>query len=303
MNNESWDLYRSFLAVLRSGSLSAAALDLGLTQPTLGRHVEALERSLGYALFTRTQRGLMPTEMAHALRPYAETIAATVMALQRHASAELGTIRGTVRISASDIIGIEVLPPILTALQSSHPGLTLELSLSDALEDILQRDADIAVRMTRPQQDALLARHIGEIPLGLFAHRAYLKDRGVPQRLSQLSKHRFIGFDQKTAFIRTAAAAIRKRIPDFPDFDAINWSYRTNSNIAQLAAIKAGAGIGFCQIGIARRDADLVHVLPEDFSLPLDTWVIMHEDLKLLPRQKIVFDALVKGLVDYAFSV
>lgn len=299
MNNESWDLYRSFLAVLRTGSLSGAARDLGLTQPTLGRHVETLEKSLGYALFTRNQQGLIPTEAARTLRPYAETIASTVTALQRHASGELGAVQGIVRISASDVIGIEVLPPILANLQQNHPGLTLELSLSDTLEDVLRREADIAIRMTRPQQDALLARHIGEIPLGLFAHRTYLEFRGTPNCLSELIDHRLIGFDQKTAFIRAAADAIRKRMPDFPDFSAIDWSYRTDSNIAQLAAIKAGAGIGFCQIGIARRHADLVHVLPEDFSLPLDTWVVMHEDLKLLPRQKAVFDALVKGLLDY----
>jgi DNA-binding transcriptional LysR family regulator len=299
MNDVSWDLYRSFLAVLRTGSLSAAARDLGLTQPTVGRHIEALEAALGYPLFSRSQQGLFPSEAALALKPYAETIASTVSALQRHASGELCAINGTVRIAASDVIGVEVLPPVLARLQQDHPGLNLELSLSDTVEDVLRREADIAVRMTRPRQDALLARHIGEIPIGLFAHRAYLQHAGIPQTLSELTRHHLIGYDQKTAYIRQAADAIRAQMPEFPDFEAITWSYRTDSNIAQLSAIRAGAGIGFCQVAIARRDPDLVQVLADDFRLPLDTWVVMHEDLKLLPRQKAVFDALVKGLLDY----
>jgi DNA-binding transcriptional LysR family regulator len=285
--------------VLRHGSLSAAARELGLTQPTIGRHIEALELALGYPLFTRNQQGLIPNEAGLALKPYAETIASTVSALQRHASGEFGAIKGRVRIAASDVIGVEVLPPILAGLQQEHPGLVLELSLSDAVEDVLRREADIAVRMTGPRQDALLARHIGEIPIGLFAHRRYIERSGMPNSLAELAHHNVIGYDQKTAYIRSAADAIRMKIPDFPDFDTLNLSYRTDSNIAQLAAIRAGVGIGFCQIGIARRDPDLVRVLERQFSLPLDTWIVMHEDLKLLPRQKVVFDALVKGLLDY----
>ncbi|AYD01638.1 LysR family transcriptional regulator [Neorhizobium sp. NCHU2750] len=300
MNDISWDLYRSFLAVLRCGSLSAAARDLGLTQPTMGRHVEALEATLGYPLFTRSQQGLIANEAAEALRPYAETLASTVAALERHASGELGAVKGTVRITASDVIGVEVLPPILARLQHEHPGLAIELSLSDVVEDVLRREADIAVRMTGPKQDALLARHIGEIPVGLFAHQTYIERYGEPQSLADLTRHRFIGYDRQTAYIRAAGDLIRARTPDFPDFAALDMGYRTDSNIAQLAAIRAGAGIGFCQTGIARRDPDLIHILKHAFRMPLDTWVVMHEDLKLLPRQKAVFDALAKGLLDYA---
>lgn len=171
MNTISWDLYRTFLAVLRTGSLSAGARDLGLTQPTAGRHVEALERALGYPLFTRSQQGLRPTDAALALQPYAETLASTAAAMARHATSASGDISGVVRITASDVIGMEVLPPILAALQDEHPQLTIELSLSDAVEDLLRRDADIAIRMTDPAQEALVAQRIGNIPVGLYAHR------------------------------------------------------------------------------------------------------------------------------------
>ncbi len=303
MNGTSWDLYRSFLAVFRAGSLSAAARELGLTQPTVGRHVEAFEASLGYPLFTRNQQGLSPNEAAHALAPYAETVAATIAAMERHAASEFGSVRGTVRVTASDVIGIEILPPIMARLQERYPGLILEMSLSDALEDVLRREADIAVRMTKPKQGALLARHVGEIPLGLFAHRSYLDRWGMPRRLPDIVHHRIIGFDRKTAFVRAAAETIRLRSPDFPEFDEISWTYRTDSNVGQLAAIRAGAGIGFCQIGIGRRDPDLVPVLPDQFRLPLDTWVVMHEELRHLPHQKATFDALVEGLLDYVRSV
>ncbi|WP_440411522.1 LysR family transcriptional regulator [Neorhizobium petrolearium] len=300
MNDISWDLYRTFLAVLRLGSLSAAARELGLTQPTVGRHIDVLEQAVGYQLFTRSQQGLLPTEPALALKPYAENLAATTAAMRRLASGEFGAIRGTVRISASDVVGVEVLPPILAVLQDEHPGLELELSLSDSLEDLLRREADIAVRMTSPAQEALVARHIGDIPLGLYAHRRYMERHGTPENAEGLLAHRLIGFDRRSAFVRAAADRIRTSAPAFPDLERIRWSYRADSNLAQLAAIRAGAGIGICQVGIARRDPNLVRVLPDIFQLPLDTWVAMHENLKSSPRWRVTFDALVKGLLEYA---
>ena len=137
----SWDHYRTFLAVMAGGSLSAAARELGLTQPTVGRHIEALERSSGMQLFLRTPQGLSPTEAALALAPYAQTMEASAAALRRAASSALTTVAGTVRISASEIVGIEVLPPILGDLQERHPGLVIELSTSDAVEDLLNQQA------------------------------------------------------------------------------------------------------------------------------------------------------------------
>ncbi|CAN7401684.1 LysR family transcriptional regulator [Neorhizobium sp. LjRoot104] len=299
MNDISWDFYRTFLAVLRLGSLSAAARELGLTQPTVGRHIDALEQAVGYQLFTRSQQGLLPTEPALAMQPYAENLANTTAAMQRLASREIGAVKGTVRISASEVIGVEILPAILAALQDEHPGLELELSLSDSLEDLLRRESDIAVRMTSPAQDALVTRHIGEIPLGLFAHRRYLDRHGYPQDPDDLATHRLIGFDRRTAFVRAAADRIRMTSPAFPDIENIRWSYRADNNLAQLAAIRGAVGIGICQVGIARRDPDLVRVLPDVFGLPLDTWIAMHENLKSSPRWRVTFDALVKGMLDY----
>ena len=287
----SWDLYRTFLAVLSEGSLSAAARDLGLTQPTVGRHVDALEQAVGFELFMRTPQGLRPTEAALALRPYAETMAASAAALRRAATGTLLEVSGTVRISASEVIGVEVLPPILAALQEEHPRLVIELSPSDAVEDLLRQQADIAVRMVEPAQDALVTQRIGDIPLGFHAHRRYLERHGTPAQIEDLAVHRLIGFDRQTAFIR----AMMKRAPLLT---SLNFTFRADSNLAQMAAMRAGIGIGICQIAIARRDPDLVHLLPE-IGFPLGTWVAMHETLKSTPRCRATFDALVSGLRTY----
>ena len=287
----SWDFYKTFLAVLQHGSLSAAARELGLTQPTVGRHIDALEQAVGAELFTRSQLGLLPTEAALDLRPYAETLAATSAALLRAASGQRGNISGTVRISASEVIGIEVLPPILADLQERYPGLTVELSASDAIEDLLQREADIAVRMAEPSQDALVVRRIGTIQLGFFAHRGYLDGRQRPEQVADLARHRIIGFDRQSAYIR----AMLKR---YPVLDPAKFAFKADSGLAQIAAIRAGVGIGLCQLPLARRDANLVRLLPE-FELPMNTWVAMHENLKSSPRCRVTFDALVAGLLDY----
>jgi DNA-binding transcriptional LysR family regulator len=291
ITDPSWDFYRTFLAVMQYGSLSAAARDLGLTQPTVGRHIDALEQAIGAELFTRSQLGLLPTETALDLRPYAETLATTSAALLRSASGQRGRVSGTVRISASEVIGVEVLPPILARLQREYPQLTIELSASDAVEDLLQREADIAVRMTEPSQEPLVVRRIGIIPLGFFAHGSYLEGREHPRDIPDLAGHRIIGFDRQNAYIRS----MMKR---YPVLDPARFAFKAGSGLAQLAALRAGIGIGFCQIPLAQRNPDLIHLL-RDFHLPLGTWVAMHENLKSSPRCRVTFDALVAGLLDY----
>jgi len=290
-----WELYRSFLAVLQEGSLSAAARALGLTQPTIGRHIDALEEALGLALFTRSQHGFLPTEAASSLQPYAESLAATTAALLRAASAHTalaGQVGGTVRIAASDVVGVELLPAILVPLRQAHPELVVELALSDRLEDLLQRQADIAVRMLRPTQDAMLTRRIGHIELGLYAHRDYLARHGEPLSMAQLLTHSLIGFDQETTFIRGMAKQLEALQRD-------RFALRSDSNLAQLAMLRAGFGIGFSQVPLARRNADLVRLLPQQVSLQLETWVVMHENLRNSARCRVTFDALVDGMQRY----
>jgi len=286
-----WSLYRSFLSVLRTGSLSAAARDDGLTQPTVGRHIDALEAALGVALFTRSQHGLAPTEAALELQPYAESLEATAAALVRAAVGRAGT-QGTVRITASEVVGAEVLPPILTQLRADHPEMTLELVLSNRTEDLLQREADIAVRMVRPTQQALTARHVGDIEIGLHARREYLERQGVPVSVADLRRHALIGFDHENAFIRSVRAqgfAVERSM----------FALRSDSDLAQLAAIRAGFGIGACQVGLARRGPELVRVMAQSFLFKLEVWIVMHSDLRSSARCRVVADALARGLSAY----
>ena len=287
-----WDHYRTFLAILEEGSQSGAARALGLTQPTIARHLDALELAAGKPLFLRSYQGLLPTETALSMRTYAETMAASAAALARAASGDGNSPEGTVRISASEVIGIEVLPPILTELQERYPRLTIELSVSDAVEDLLKQQADIAVRMVQPSQGALVSRKIGGIPIGLFAHRRYLFRHGTPQTIEDLSSHRLIGFDRQLAYVRE----MTKKHPEFSD---VRFDFRSDSNVAQLAMIRAGGGIGMCQLALGARDPDLVQLLPGQIPLELMTFLVMHENLKMVPRCRVAFDALTEGLLAY----
>jgi len=292
MNNidPGWDVYRTFLSVVQEGSLSGAARALGLTQPTIGRHVDALETALACQLFTRSPSGLLPTEAALALRPYAEDMAAMAEALRRTAGEQGGAVTGAVRISASEIVGAEVLPPILTRLRADHPHLRLELDLSNTVADLLRRDVDIAVRMTEPAQDALIVRRLGAVEIGLYAHPGYIERRGAPDTPDALTRHDVIGYATETP-----ATRLLRRTQSWTD--GLRFALASDNQLFQLNAVRAGFGIGFAQARIAHRDG-LVRILPEiGFSLPV--CIAMHEDLKTTPRCRATFDALVEGLGAY----
>ena len=287
--NIGWELYRSYLSVLQEGSLSAAARALGVAQPTLGRHIATLEKSLGLTLFTRSHLGLLPTEAALALKSYAEEMSSTVAAMKRAAESQGAGVNGTVRITASEVMGVEVLPPIVAQLQRDNPALKVELVLTNRVQDLLRREADIAIRMTQPKQDLLIARRVGMVEVGFHAHQTYLNDHGTPHSQEDLAQHVLIGFDEETPFVRTARKAL-------PVWRRDAFTLRTDNDLAQLALIRSGAGIGICQVVLAKRDPRLVRVLPNLFAFSMETWLTMHEDLRHSPRCKIAFDALLAGL-------
>ncbi len=290
MAEPDWSLWRAFLAVIDTGSLSGAARRLRLAQPTLGRQVAALEAALGgEALFPRSPAGLRPTRAAEALAPHARAMAAAAEALLRTAAGSAEAMTGVVRLTASDVVGAELLPPILTRFRDAHPGIVLELVLSNRQEDLLRRDADIAVRMARPSQAALLARFIGVSPIFAYAHRRYLERHGRPDSVKALDDHALIGFDRAWPDLSGAESLS-------PAIDPNRFALRSDNDLAQLALLRAGAGIGFCQRAVAARDPDLVPLLAQRLTFSLETWVVMHEDLKGDPRLRALFDHLVEGL-------
>ena len=288
-----WDLYRSFLAVLDEGSLSRAARSLGLTQPTLARHIEQLEAALGAALFTRSPRGLLATEAARALAPHARTMRSAAAALKRTASGPSESAEGTIRITASNVIAVEVLPAMLHDLRAQRPKLSFEIVASNESADLLRREADIAVRMVRPKQAALLAKRAGEVMLGLFAHKDYMAKHGAPRGLDDVQGHTIIGYDTDALALQALTTLGLKLNRD-------QFIYRTDNDIVQLNLIRAGAGIGICQVGLAQRDPNLVRLLAKAFSFPLETWITMHEDLRGVARMRATFDFLVEAMSAYA---
>lgn len=290
----SWDHCRSFLGVWRTGSLSAAARASGLTQPTVARHITQLEEALGGgALFIRSPHGLSPTDLAGSLIPHALAMEASAAAMVRTASGAEGGLEGAVRITASEVIGVEVLPGILAAIGADHPQIDFELVASNETADLLRRDADIAVRMVRPAQGALIAQKAGSIQLAMYVHKDYLARRGRPETLEDLAGHSIVGFDRETAGVQALQAMGLKLRREM-------FAFRSDNDVAQLSAIRAGFGIGICQTPLARRTPGLVRLFPEVMSFPLETWITMHEDLRGIRRMRIVFDRLVTAFTTYA---
>ncbi|MCA3080321.1 MAG: LysR family transcriptional regulator [Rhodocyclaceae bacterium] len=288
----SWDHLAMFLEVMQGGSLSAGARALNVAQPTARRQIEELEQTLGTPLFTRSRSGLKPTIAAEELLPYAEAMAAAAAAGARTASGAGTDEGGTVRVTCSEIVGAEVLPTIISTFQTANPGIAIELVATNLTEDLLRRDADIAIRMARPKQSALLAKRLASVEVGLYATGACLEQAGPITTLRDFEAFpRLIGDDRSTTLIDAFAA--RGLLLGREHF-----KFRADGDLIKLAALRAGLGIGICQKQIASKDSTLVRVFPE-LSMSLEAWVVMHEDLKRVTRFRKVFDHLSSAIKSY----
>lgn len=287
-----WEHLRTFLSVLREGGLSQAARDRGLSQPTAGRHIDALEQSLGEALFTRSRNGMTPTAAALRLAPHAEAMANAAAALRRSAGSDEAEVRGPIRLTASEIMAHEVLPPILTAFADRYPDVELEIVSSNDALNLLTREADMAVRMVRPEQQAVVTRRVGRCGIGLFAHRSYIERHGLPEKLDELRGHRLVGYDSDPVILRQMAAS-------GVDVSRELFSFRCDSETVQLAMVRAGYGIGGMQEPMAARDPDLVRVAADAVSLELEMWLAMHERLRNSLPMRLLMDHLATELAGY----
>jgi DNA-binding transcriptional LysR family regulator len=280
-----WDLWRAFGAVMEERTLSGAARRLGLTQPTLGRQIDALEIALGAALFVRSPKGVKPTETALEVAPLARSMAATADAMLRTSRGGRDTNHGVVRLSASEIMSVQVLPEMLAEFGIAYPGIELEMHVSNAVDDLLNREADIAVRMVAPVQQALVARKLGDVEIRLYAHHSYIARKGMPSSLADIAGHRIIGYDSLTYPIKNieeAGYGISRR----------DFAIRCDHDPTQHALLLAGAGIGGMQVQLAWRHPELVPVLPDAFSLPLGVWMVMHETMRDVRPTRLLFDFL-----------
>lgn len=278
--------------MVANGSLSAAARELGISQPTVGRHIETLEYDLGLSLFDRSLNGLKPNVAA--LRIYEPVAAAQASLAQaaimaEGAQAEFG---GTVRITASTMVSNYILPDLLVAIRQRYPAIALELVPTDSAENLLLREADIAIRMFRPAQLELITKKLGELPLVTTAHQDYLDRRGTPRTLADLYEHDLIGLDRSDLIIDHAHKL------GFP-LKREHFLLRSDSQTQLWELLQAGLGIGFAQ-------AELVAVTPGMVALaldlpipPLEVWLTTHRELFTSHRIRAIYDALAEGLSLY----
>jgi DNA-binding transcriptional LysR family regulator len=284
-----WTLVRSFLAVLDAGSVMGAARKLGAHQPTLSRHVAELEAQLGAPLFERTGRGVAPTAMGLAIADGARRMEDGAGALGRALAGQRNATAGTVRITTSEVAAVWLLPAVLVRLQEAEPGIQVELVSSNALSNLLRREADIAVRMVRPTQGSLVAKKLADIPIAAAAHEDYLARRGTPRDPADLLGHRLIGYDRDETMLRGFAALgmplARER-----------FALRTDDQVAYGRLVAAGAGIGFVAAYNIAHWPGVRALLPMLKIPPLPCWLAVHREIRASRVVRRVYDFLAEAL-------
>jgi DNA-binding transcriptional LysR family regulator len=284
-----WNLVRSFLAVLEHGSLLGAARALRASQPTLGRHVAELEAQWGVVLFERTGRGLLPTAAALRLAEAARAMEGGAAQLARALSGAEADEAGSVRITASQPVACFLLPPLLARMRLALPQVQVELVSSNAVSNLLRREADIALRMVQPEQASLVARRIGKVTLGAYAHRDYVARRGAPRQMEDLLQHDVIAGDRDEQVLRAFQAV-------HPGATREAFVLRTDDLVAQWQAVRGGLGIGFVADYTARTDPQVVPVLTGLKIPPIPMWLAVHREIRTSRRIRAVYDFLAHAL-------
>lgn len=287
-----WALWRSFAAVVAEGSLSAAARRIGYSQPTLGRHIETLEQQLGLTLFDRTLQGLKPTETALRLYQAVQAAEAKLAEAVLVAEGSTGALEGTVRITASTVVSHYILPALLRPIREEFPAVAVEIVPSDSVENLLLREADIAIRMVRPTQLELISKKIGELPVVATAHASYLGAHGTPTSPDDLTRHILVGMDRSDLILSAA-----KRLGF--DLKRSDFALRTDSQTGAWELLKSGLGVGFAQLGLVNDTPGMRALLPMIKIPSLEVWLTTHRELFLSPRIRAIYDRLATGLAGY----
>ncbi|MDJ0822018.1 MAG: LysR family transcriptional regulator [Paracoccaceae bacterium] len=287
-----WNRARAFLVTAEEGSLSAAARALGMTQPTLGRQVTALEEQLGVTLFERVGRGLTLTQAGTELMEHVRAMGEAASAMSLTASGQAQSIEGRVAITASEAYSEWLLPPVVTRLREVAPGITVDVVASNAIRDLKRREADIAIRNARPDQPDLIGKLICEDKGTLYGTPACLERFGPVKTLADLSRADFIGFDDVPGYI---AALAQYGI----DVSEDQFKVTSDSHLVHIAMTRAGLGLGALPCPLGDADPVLVRALPDapDFSYPV--WLVAHRELHTNRRVRLVFDLLAEMLPTY----
>ncbi|RFO96095.1 LysR family transcriptional regulator [Rhodoferax lacus] len=287
-----WNLARSFLAALDHGSLLGAARVLRSSQPTVGRHIAELEGQLGVVLFERTGRGLVPTAVGTQLAQSARAMESGAQELARTLSGAQAQTAGTVRITASGPVAAFLLPPVLAQMRQALPEIQVELVASNQVSNLLRREADIAIRMLRPDQSTLVARKLGAVRLCVCAHKDYLARHPALRQPSDLLAHTLIGSDTDTAIL-DGFKALGHPVA------RTQFALRCDDFVVQWQAVRAAVGVGFAAEYMLRTDPQVLAVLVGQLQIPpLPMWLAVHREIRTNRRIRAVYDFLAKSLPD-----
>ena len=289
MNNIDWNLTRAFCATADSGSLSAAARKLGLTQPTLSRQVAELEATLGIALFDRLGKRLLLTETGRALLEHARAMAAAADALALAALGKSQEVAGRVTISASDAISAYLLPDIIARIRRQAPQITLVIVASNSISDLRRREADIAIRHVRPTEPELIVRLVHESTAHFYAAQSWIAANGTPNSVAELAEAELIGFEPAERFAEQLSSA---GIPLTPD----RFRIVSENSVVLWEMVRRGLGIGMMLLEVAERTPGIVRVLPTLPGTPVPVWLVSHRELRTSQRVRLVFETLAEAL-------
>jgi DNA-binding transcriptional LysR family regulator len=291
MTNLDWNQLKAFLQTAETGSLSAAARTLGLTQPTLSRQVAAIEQHMGVTLFERVGKAMVLTPTGLDLLEHARAMGAAAEALSLVATGRSEAVGGVVSVSASDAVATYLLPPILQRLRARESGIAVEVIASNALSDLLRREADIAVRHVKPAQPDLIARLIRETEAHFYASEGWVQAHGHPRNAEDARHLPFVGWDrngQYLAYLRQHGLLLSED----------NFSCYADHTVAHWALVCQGMGIGAMMGEIARKTPGVVRVLDGLPPVRFPIWLVCHRELRTSRRIRLVFDALAEGLQD-----
>lgn len=281
-----WADMRLFLALVDHGTLVAAAEHLGLSQPTLGRRLTALQKRMGTTLFTRDGRRLALTDAGHAIVENARRMQSEMHAIGRALDVESSGLSGTVTISATEGTGTEWLAPELRAFHDQYPDIVLHLLIEARAVDLVRREADVALRIGEPTQPDLIARRLVKIGFGWYASRGWLKRNGPIKNEGDITRGDFVGF------ARDGQPPSVIPILDAPTESNLRFTVTSNSMAAQMSAIRAGYGIGVASHRWASMYPEVVNLIPGHNVGSAELWIVTHEELRHSARIRAVFDYL-----------
>lgn len=290
-----WNQARAFLATVEEGSLSAAARALGLTQPTLGRQVAALEAALGIVLFERVGQSMVLTPSGAELLDHVRAMRDAASRMSLTASGQSQTIAGRVRITASDIFSAYVLPPVLSRLRELAPQLEIEVVAANDIRDLQRREADVAIRHVRPEQPDLIARLLHEEKGYFYASTSYLDRRGRPSSLQELLNHDFISFgdiDRMLGYMHELGLPVTRE----------NFRLGSENGIVVWEFVRQGLGIIPMSENVGAKTFEVERMLPGMNPFVFPVWLTTHRELHSSRRIRLVFDTLADALSSKRWS-